>query len=676
MTDSTASPPESPPTRDSRLQWLGLAALLVGTAGAYLWNLSANGWANTFYAAAVEAGSHSWKAFFFGSLDASNAITVDKTPLSFWPMEISARIFGMNSWSMLVPQVLLGVASVALLWAIVRRHYGANAGLLAGLLLAVTPVATLMFRFNNPDAMLVLLMLAAVWAMSRALLDGRWRWLALCGMFVGLGFLAKQLQVLLVLPVLAVAYLLFGPPKLGKRVAQLLVAGVAMVAGAGWWVLIAQLWPAGSRPYFGGSQHNSIIELTLGYNGLDRLSGGSREHGGFGGPAGANPDMTGAPGMPGGASLPSGGGNPAGAAPDMSGMGMPGGRSPFGQAGITRMFSESVGGQIAWLIPAAAILFIAGLIATRRAPRTDPRRAVLALFGIWAAVSAIVFSLMSGTFHQYYTVALAPALAGTVAAGVGLLWPSRTKVWVRATFALAVAATAATAWVLLNRTPDFVPWLRWVIVVVAIGAIGALAVSDRAKLAVVAVLASLFVGVAGPVAYSIDTLNTAHTGSIPLAGPRSGNSEFGGFGGGSGRNRDGNAGAPNGTEPPTASHGMPGMGNEKMSDKVVAMLDQNHAQYRWAAATVSSMAQGPYQLGSDGEVMAIGGFSGGDPSPTLDQFKQYVSNGDIHYFIAANQARPGRAGTDSEASKITAWVKENYQPTEVDGVTLYDLTHR
>jgi 4-amino-4-deoxy-L-arabinose transferase-like glycosyltransferase len=684
MTETPAVPPrhldtrvirrdDSPPARDSRWQWIGLALLLIGTAGAYLWNLSANGWANTYYAAAVKAGVTSWKAFFFGSLDASNAITVDKTPASFWPMEILARIFGMNSWSMLVPQVLLGVGSVALLWAIVRRHYGPNAGLLAGLLLALTPVAALMFRFNNPDALLVLLMLAAVWAMSRALSDGRWRWLVLCGAFVGFGFLAKQLQVLLVLPALALTYLVFGPPALGKRIAQLFAAGAAMVVGAGWWILIAQLWPADSRPYFGGSEHNSIIELTLGYNGLDRLSGGQGP-GGMGGARGEMPDISGdMPSVPGG----------------FGGAG-----SPFSQSGIGRMFNASVGGQIAWLIPAALILLVAGIVVCGRARRSDPSRGVLVMFGLWGVVTALVFSLMSGIFHEYYTVALAPALAGAIAAGLCLLWPHRNRWWIRLTLVAAVVMTAVTAWILLDRTPEFVPWLKWVIAVVAILDALGLSVAGRGKLAMVTALAALFVGIAGPTAYTVDTIATAHTGPIPTAGPQTG--RFGGFGAapgsgptaptsglpGGGRTSGGAPGAdtaePGGGRVPgergTDQLAMPGMGDSKVSDKVVALLDADHDSYRWVGATVGSMSQGGYQLASEGQVMAIGGFSGGDPAPTLAQFQKYVADGDIHYFIAGGfGGRMGGSGTN-EGSKITSWVGEHYIATEVDGVTLYDLT--
>jgi len=185
---------------------------LAAAAALYLIGLGRSGWANDFYAAAVQAGTKSWKAMFFGSFDASSFITVDKPPASLWVMEISARIFGLNSWSLPVPQALDGVASVALLYAAVKRWFGPGAGLLAGAVLATTPVATLMFRFNNPDALLVLLLVAGAYAVTRAIEDGRTRWLVLAGSLVGFGFLTKMLQALLVLPAFGIAYLVAGRP--------------------------------------------------------------------------------------------------------------------------------------------------------------------------------------------------------------------------------------------------------------------------------------------------------------------------------------------------------------------------------------------------------------------------------------------------------------------------------
>ena len=200
------------PETDPRWARPALFGLLALTAILYLWDLGRNGWANDFYAAAVQAGTKSWKAFFFGSFDQSNFITVDKTPASLWVMEISGRIFGFSQWSMLAPQALEGVASVLLLYAAVKRWFGPPAGLIAGLVLALTPVAALMFRFNNPDALLVLLMTAAAYTLVRAVENGRTKWLVFTGLLLGFAFLAKMLQAFLVVPGFAVTYLWAGRP--------------------------------------------------------------------------------------------------------------------------------------------------------------------------------------------------------------------------------------------------------------------------------------------------------------------------------------------------------------------------------------------------------------------------------------------------------------------------------
>ncbi|MFI1238522.1 glycosyltransferase family 39 protein [Nocardia salmonicida] len=670
----------------SRKRWerTALAALLLGTLIAYLINLSANGWANDFYAAAIQAGSQSWEAFFFGSSDAANSITVDKPPASLWVMELSVRLFGLNSWSMLVPQVLLGVASVALLWATVRRSFGPAAGLIAGTALAVTPVAVLMFRFNNPDALLVFLMIGAAWAMTRAVADGRWRWLLLTGGLIGFGFLAKQLQVLLVVPPLALTYLIAGPPKLGKRIAQLFAAGAAMVVAAGWWLLAVELWPASSRPWIGGSQNNSIIELTLGYNGLGRLNG----------------NETGSVG-PGG-ELPAGG------------------NGIWGSTGITRMFEPAQGGQIAWLIPAALLALVVGLVMCGRAPRIDRRRAALILWGGWLLVTGLVFSFMAGIFHQYYTVALAPAVAALVGIGAVQIWGARDRLWVRCAGALAIGLTTATAWMLLSRSASFLPWLRWTILVVGVVATVAFVFPLTRKQSVVAALAAAFIGLAGPIAYSVDTLASAHSGAIPSAGPSAGGMHgMGGPsmrpGGDGGRpGADGSAtpggtppdGAPAGAQTGTPLGGAPGhegaaatadgsaqgaatadgvggeqrmggagglLGGSRPSDQIVTLLESNGADYTWAAAAVGSNSAAGYQLATELPVMPIGGFNGSDPSPTLEQFQQYVADGKIHYFVAGGRGGPG-GNSASTSSAITAWVTANYTATTVDGVTLYDLT--
>jgi 4-amino-4-deoxy-L-arabinose transferase-like glycosyltransferase len=321
-----------------------LIGLLVATGALYLWDLGASGWANSFYAAAVQAGTKSWKAFFFGSFDSSNFITVDKSPAALWVMELSARVFGVNSWSILVPNALEGVATVGVLYATVRRWFSPAAGLLAGAVVALTPVAALMFRFNNPDAFLVLLLTVAAYATVRAVEEGHTRWVVLAGALVGFGFLAKMLQAFLVVPALAAVILLAGRGPVSRRIRQVAYGGAAMFAAAGWWVLAVELTPAADRPYIGGSQNNSIWNLIFGYNGFGRLTG--NETGSVGGARGG---------------------------------------SPWGPTGLTRLFGADMGSQISWLLPGALVLLAAGLVLHRRDPRPDRTRAALVLWagGCW-----------------------------------------------------------------------------------------------------------------------------------------------------------------------------------------------------------------------------------------------------------------------------------------------------
>jgi 4-amino-4-deoxy-L-arabinose transferase-like glycosyltransferase len=281
--------PAVPPGRPRHPHWVRWAtiALLAATGVLYLVDLSASGYANSFYAAAVQAGSQSWKAWFFGSIDTQNFITVDKPPASLWVSGLTARVFGFSSWTLLVPQALEGVGAVWLLTAAVRRWHGPVAGLIAGAALALTPAAALIFRFDNPDALLVLLMTAAAYCTVRATEKASWKWLAWAGVAIGFAFLTKMLQGFLVLPGLALVYLWAAPTGLGRRILHLLGAGVAVVVSAGWWVLAVTVWP-GEKPYIGGSTDGTVMDLVLGYNGLGRILG-SEGGGGGGGMSGGTP---------------------------------------------------------------------------------------------------------------------------------------------------------------------------------------------------------------------------------------------------------------------------------------------------------------------------------------------------------------------------------------------------
>jgi 4-amino-4-deoxy-L-arabinose transferase-like glycosyltransferase len=629
-----------------------LLALLAGTGVLYLWDLGASGWANAFYSAAAQAGSQSWEAFFYGSSDAANSITVDKPPAALWVMALSVRLFGLSSWSLLVPQALMGVATVGLLYLTVRRVAGPGAALLAGTAMALTPVAVLMFRFNNPDALLVLFMTAAAYALTRAVEKASGRWLVLVGVLIGFAFLTKMLQALLVVPAFALVYLVAAPTPLRRRLVQLLAAGLAMVVAGGWWVAIVELVPASVRPYVGGSQTNSIWELIWGYNGLGRLTG----------------DETGSVG---------------------GGMG-------WGDTGLFRMFFGDTGGQISWLLPAALILLAGGLVAVGRAPRTDPWRAALLLWGGWLLVTGLVFSYMAGIFHAYYTVALAPAIAALVAIGGRLLWQRRARIWARLVLALAVGWTAVWTFLLLGRNVDFVPWLREIVLFGGLVAAACLLIADRVGRAVLsAVLAgAVLVGLSGPAAYAASTAGAPHTGSIPTAGPSG--VPFGGFGGvralplpggvTGGRFPGGPfpGGAPTFAGPPQPGR-LPGGGvvggggagslleAADVGSDLAALLSEDASSYTWVAATIGANNAAGYQLATEHPVMPIGGFNGSDPFPTLAQFQQYVAEGQIHWFIGGGVGMRADSGSNV-SQQIAAWVSANFEGQTVDGRSVYDLT--
>lgn len=664
---------------DDRPDWVargGVIALLVATAVLYIWGLSASGYANSFYSAAAQAGSENWTAWFFGSLDGGNSITVDKPPAAIWLIALSVRLFGLTSWSILVPEALLGVASVGVLYATLRRSLlgwrpssgsgtgaggqthplsqrGAHWAALAGAaVFALTPAATLMFRFNNPDALLVFTMLLASYFTVRAAEHASRGWLALAGVAIGFGFLTKMLQAFLVLPALVVAYAVAAPASWRRKVADLLLAFAAMVASAGWYVAAVELTPATLRPYIGGSQNNSLLELIISYNGLGRITG--NEVGSVGG----------------------------------------GGSSRWGSIGILRMFEGVSGGMVSWLIPAALVLGIGALGLANAGRRFDapvdrtadrvqsPSQSLaggLVIWLGWLVVTAGVFSFMAGIYHDYYTVALAPAIGGAVALGGAALWANRGRLTARILLAVTSAGTGLWALVLLRQAGNWYTVLGWTVFGVGVGAGLMLVWVERfgTLVATLVLGAAVAAGLAGPYAYSINTATTAHTGSIVTAGPVT---SFGGGrgapGGGGGRGGGPTPQAPTGTGTRTGDQGggMGGLLNgASTSSELVELLSQDAASYTWVAAAVGSQNAASYQLATQHPVMAIGGFNGSDPSPTLAQFKQYVAEGKVHYFLGETIGGQQNGGSSS-SSDIAGWVSANYTATTVGSTTVYDLT--
>jgi len=607
------------------------------------------------------------------------------------------------------------VAAVALLYAAIKRWFGAGAGLLAGALLAITPVAALMFRFNNPDALLVCLLVASAYCLTRAIEKAGTKWVIAAGTMIGFAFLAKMMQAFLVLPAFGLVYLVAAPTGLRRRLTQLLAGALAIVVSCGWWVAIVALWPVSSRPMIDGSPDNNIFNLIFGYNGLGRIFG---------------------------ASGPGGGG---------------GGANFSGATGPLRLFDELMGAQASWLLGAALLALVVGLWHSRRAPRTDRTRAALLLWGGWLLVTAAIFSFGQGVIHTYYTVALVPAIAALIAITGSVLWRVRETAGARITAALAVAITAAWSYALLDRTPHWEAWLRPLILVSAILAVaGLLAIpalgrlGRRAPIAAVALFA-LLACLAGPVAYSAQTIATAHTGSIPSAGP--GSAGMGGFGPGGGAGLGARAGgrglglpggrggtsapgAPGGAGgsasgvPPVAGGapgasgtgsasssssaatgteaggvqlfgtsgakrlgglgaggGAGGRGQTTVSSALKKALESDAGQFRWVAAVSGSQTAASLELGTVGEpVMAIGGFNNQGGNLSLAQFEAYVEKGEIHYYIASGSGGggpggggpggggPGAGAGTSSTSAISSWVKANFKTVKIGSQTVYDLT--
>jgi 4-amino-4-deoxy-L-arabinose transferase-like glycosyltransferase len=475
-------------------------------------------------------------------------------------------------------------------------------------------------------------------------------WLALAGAAIGFGFLTKMMQAFLVLPALALVYLIAAPTSVHKRLLHLVGALVAVVVSAGWYVALVELWPASSRPYIGGSTNNSLLELALGYNGLSRILGGEGNGGGGGG----------------GTNVAFG-----------------------GSTGLTRMFGASFGTEISWLLPAALIALVAGLWLTHLAPRTNRARAGLVLWGGWLVVTAVVFSYMSGITHPYYAVALAPAIAGLIGTGVQICWQRRAELPARLTLAAMLVATGIWDYVLLTRTPTFLPWLKFAVLAVGLVAAGFLLLGRRrlTRLVSAVILTTVLALGLGSTAYAVSTASQTHSGSIPTAGPSS-SAMGGGRAGQGGTPPSGRSGTPpgrsttgtpqnQGTGATAPQEGAPaaggGRGSEDQASSALAdMLSKTTST--WAAATDGSQSAASLELASGKSVIGIGGWSGGDNAPTLAQFKQYVADGKVAYYITGGRGGGGgQGGSTTSASEIQAWVTANYTATTVGNSTVYSL---
>ncbi|MGW1612319.1 ArnT family glycosyltransferase [Streptomyces sp. NPDC002285] len=678
------APPAAPPGSAPRWSLPALIAILILAAVLYSWNLSGSS-LNSFYSAAVLSGTQSWKAWFFGSLDAGNFLTVDKPPFALMVMGLSCRVFGYGTWQMMLPMVLVALATIWIVHASVKRVWGHGAATVAALVLALTPITVAINRDNNPDTLLVFLMAGGAALALRAVHNGRLLPLVGSAVCFGLAFNTKMLQGYIALPAVFAVYLYAAKPELVKRVVNLLVAGVALAVSSFWWAAAVSLVPADDRPYIGGSSDGTAWDLIMGYNGLGRILGGEGNGGGGGG----------------------------------------GGGGFSGTAGLGRLFNDILGGQISWLIPFAAIACIGGLVLCGRGPRTDLTRAALLLWGGWTALHYLTFAMAEGTMHPYYTTALAPGIAALCGGGgVMLLRAFRADkrwAWVLPT---GLGITAVWAVVLLRRASGWNTWLWPAIAVVMLLAIVGLLVfrsasGTRVRLLAVSVVAAVVAAVAGPAAYAWSVPSGSGGGmggTNPTAGPSTGSGFGGGPGGGGGRGGfpGGGTGGPGGTQQGRGSQaggqqgqngGMPGGGGGRLpggqggqasggnagtggtppggsggnagtagggmgggpggmgggaSSELVAYLEKHQDGAKWLLAVSSSQSAAQLIVSSGEPVISMWGWSGSDQAMTLARLKELVKKGELHYIQLGGGGMGGGPGGGSDvSSEVTQWVQKN-----------------
>ncbi len=621
---------------------------LLGLAGVLnLWGLSINGWANQYYSAAVRSMSTSWHDFLFASLDRSGLMTVDKPPLSLWIQALSARVFGFHPLSLLIPQALMGVVAVGLLYDLVRRRFGRIAGFIGGLALATTPVIVAVSRHNNPDELLVLCSVAALWFAVRALETGRTRWLVLSGIAVGLGFETKMGVALMVVPGIAAAWMWVAPRGRWVALRQLLAGGAAMaVVGLAWPVLV-WLTPAADRPWISGTSDNSIWSLIFGYNGLGRVAG---QNGGPGGPAGG------------------------------------GGGSLFGgPTGVFRLLQSALGDQAGWLLGFAVVAALA-LIVITRLRRSDPRTGWLIVVGGAFLTTAVVFSFASGIFHPYYVSLLAPFTAALIGAGVGEMLPGASRARsARIVGPLAIGAGLITELVVLGEIGGQLAWATpLVIAVVGVSAVLlAATLKPKVRIAVIAVAVAALL--AAPTAWAAETLGHATSGTFPMGGPASvtamggggpgGGFRAGGTGGfappgvGAGRGGPpagasgigalfgggGSAGA-TGTRGSFAGGGAGGFGGDTAT--LQAAIDYAKAHGGGTIGVASQSSAASVILSSDANVAGLGGFSGRESTVTAAWLAAEVRDGHLRWVIVdqSQGARlPGDTRTGQPSGDGRSW---------------------
>lgn len=628
------------------LQSVGLSITLLISIFMNFYQLGQNGYGNSYYAAAVRSMLDNWHAFFFVSLDPVGFVTVDKPPLGFWLQVLSAKIFGFTPFSVFFPQALAGVLSVLLLYHLVRRHFGVVAGLLAALALAVSPISVVTNRNNTIDSTLVLTMLLGAWTVLKAAETGRWRWLMLTAVLVGLGFNIKMLEAYLVVPAYGLLYLLAAPRSLKMRIAQLFVAALVMLTISLSWAVVVDLTPASQRPYVGSSQDNSEISLAFGYNGIQRLLGSF----GFGGKGASSSSQT-----------SSTNGQPLQGA----GGGNSGGMFNTGTAGPLRLFNEPLGGQIVWLLPLALFGMLALAWQSRPRLREDKHQQSLVLWGVWLLTMGIFFSA-AGFFHQYYLSTLAPAICALFGIGVVVMWRDYRRVGWRGW--LLPIALLLTALEQIRIITSNTAWGTWLIPVIAIACTLAALVLfiarllPRLKLNTRVLVPVLCIGLLSlmltPAIWSAVPAVQNIADDLPIAGPSQsfGGGGAGGFPGGGtltvGQRAELEKSFANGGS--GGAHG----GESSVNEALIHYLEVNQGSAKYLVAVPSSNQADSIILATNKGVIALGGFAGSDNILTTSQLATLVANGTVRFFLLNGSGGFG-GGPGGGQSSLTTWVTQH-----------------
>jgi len=600
----TAAPPK---TRS----WV-LPLICLGAAVLYAWKIGDGRLGNTYYSAAVKSMTSGFTNFLFGSFDPYGVVTVDKPPMALWPQALSVLIFGYHGWALLLPQVIEGVAAVFLLHRTVRRWAGENVALLAAAILALTPVTVAIDRGNNPDTLLVLFLVAAAYALTRAI-EGPRTWLWWCAFFVGCGFLTKMLQAWIIVPALVAAYLAGTSGPLRRRLLDVLGAGLVLVVSSFWWIALYDWWP-GAKPYMGGSKDGSAWDLVFGYNGFGRLAGSGGSGGGDGGMMVVwNGEQI------------------------MSSFG--------GDPGPGRMFNDLVGGQISWLLPLSLLVLV--VLVVTRSWGDAQSRAGWVLWGGWLLVTAVVFSFAGGIWHPYYTTAMAPALAAVSAAGLALLWRRSRRVGLP----VAIALTAAWAFVLTSRDTSFHGWTRWAVLGTAVAAIAGLVVSHSRSTLVAGLVPLLLT----PAVWSYDAAQSTSGGAFS-AGPAPGSPVTAQVAAPSA----GGTPSPGGGPQPRIEVGGGADGTPKLSDEQRRILDYARKNGTEITLAVNAEASSvtPFIIGSDATVIGMGGFGGRDDAPSVAQLDRWLAEGKLRFVLSGGSA-PGGPQRSPVQEERRRWIDQH-----------------